>query len=301
MKAPSAADLSIFLCVAAHLNFSRAAIELGVTPSALSHSVRTLENRLGVRLFNRTTRSVGLTEAGGRLQARLKPAFRDIDDALEDLNSFRDKPSGSLKITAGRQAAELVLLPLAGRFLEAYPDVKLEIVADDGLVDVVSSGFDAGVRFGARLEADMVSLPIGPYLRSVVVGSPALFARYPVPQQPEDLHGLPCIRHRFPSGAMYRWEFERGGIAQEIEVDGPLTLGDVSLMVGPASQGVGIAYIFEDMVKAQIADGSLIQVLGDWCPYYPGLHLYYPSRRHVPATLKAFIEFARAGREQNPR
>jgi DNA-binding transcriptional LysR family regulator len=301
MKAPSAADLSTFLCVAAHLNFSRAAVELGVTPSALSHSVRTLENRLGVRLFNRTTRSVGLTEAGERLFARLKPAFRDIDDALEDLNNFRDKPSGSLRITAGRQAAELVLLPLAGRFLHAYPDVKLEIVADDGLVDVVAAGFDAGVRFGARLEADMVSLPIGAYMRSVVVGSPALFERYPAPQKPEDLHGLPCIRHRFPSGALYRWEFERGGIAQEIEVDGPLTLGDVSLMVGPALQGVGVAYIFEDMVKTQVADGSLIQVLADWCPFYPGLHLYYPSRRHVPATLKAFIEFARAARIEDPR
>ncbi|HEF4761493.1 TPA: LysR family transcriptional regulator [Pseudomonas putida] len=301
MKAPSAADLSMFLCVASHLNFSRAAVELGVTPSALSHSVRTLENRLGVRLFNRTTRSVGLTEAGERLFNRLRPAFRDIDDALEDLNSFRDKPSGNLRITAGRQAAELVLLPLASRFLEAYPDVRLEIVADDGLVDVVAAGFDAGVRFGARLEADMVSLPIGSYLRSVVVGSPAFFEQHPTPHKPEDLHGLPCIRHRFPSGTLYRWEFERGGIAEEIEVDGPLTLGDVSLMVGPALQGVGLAYIFEDMVKAQVADGSLIQVLSDWCPFYPGLHLYYPSRRHVPATLKAFIEFARAAREDSPQ
>jgi len=301
MKAPSAADLSTFLCVANHLNFSRAAVELGLTPSALSHAVRTLENRLGVRLFNRTTRSVGLTEAGERLFARLKPAFRDIDDALEDLNHYREKPSGNLRITAGRQAAELVLLPLASKFLEAYPDVKLEIVTDDALVDVVAQGFDAGVRFGARLEADMVSLPIGSFMRSVVVGSADFFRKHPIPQKPEDLHGLPCIRHRFPSGAMYRWEFERGAIAQEIEIDGPLTLGDVSLMVGPALQGVGVAYIFEDMVKAQIADGSLIQVLGDWCPYYPGLHLYYPSRRHVPATLKAFIEFARAAREVAPR
>ncbi|MEB2517269.1 LysR family transcriptional regulator [Pseudomonas sp. YuFO20] len=296
MKAPSAADLSTFLCVANHLNFSRAAVELGLTPSALSHAVRTLENRLGVRLFNRTTRSVGLTEAGERLFARLKPAFRDIDDALEDLNHFREKPSGNLRITAGRQAAELVLLPMAGRFLEAYPDVKLEIVTDDALVDVVAQGFDAGVRFGIRLEADMVSLPIGSTLRSVVVGSAEFFRKHPVPQKPEDLHGLPCIRHRFPSGTLYRWEFERGGITQEIEVDGPLTLGDVSLMVGPALQGVGTAYVFEDMVKTQIADGSLVQVLGDWCPYYPGLHLYYPSRRHVPAALKAFIEFARTAR-----
>ncbi|NBB63446.1 LysR family transcriptional regulator [Pseudomonas sp. ODNR1LW] len=300
MKAPSAADLSTFLCVANHLNFSRAAVDLGLTPSALSHAVRTLENRLGVRLFNRTTRSVGLTEAGERLFARLKPAFRDIDDALEDLNHFRDKPSGNLRITAGRQAAELVLLPLASRFLDAYPDVKLEIVTDDALVDVVAQGFDAGVRFGIRLEADMVSLPIGGTLRSVVVGSAEFFRKHPVPQKPEDLHGLPCIRHRFPSGTLYRWEFERGGITQEIEIDGPLTLGDVSLMVAPALQGVGMAYVFEDMVKAQIADGSLVQVLGDWCPYYPGLHLYYPSRRHVPAALKAFIEFARATRASNP-
>ncbi|CAI8740363.1 MULTISPECIES: LysR family transcriptional regulator [Pseudomonas] len=300
MKAPSAADLSTFLCVANHLNFSRAAVDLGLTPSALSHAVRTLENRLGVRLFNRTTRSVGLTEAGERLFARLKPAFRDIDDALEDLNHFRDKPSGNLRITAGRQAAELVLLPLASRFLDAYPDVKLEIVTDDALVDVVAQGFDAGVRFGIRLEADMVSLPIGGTLRSVVVGSAEFFRKHPVPQKPEDLHGLPCIRHRFPSGTVYRWEFERGGITQEIEIDGPLTLGDVSLMVAPALQGVGMAYVFEDMVKAQIADGSLVQVLGDWCPYYPGLHLYYPSRRHVPAALKAFIEFARATRAGNP-
>ena len=297
MKSPSAADLSLFLCVAQHLNFSKAAVELGLTPSALSHSVKTLENRLGVRLFNRTTRSVALTEAGERLYARLRPAFRDIDDALEDLNNFRDKPSGKLRITAGRQACELVLLPIINQFLQEYPDISLEIVESDALVDVVAGGFDAGVRFGNRLEADMVSLSIGPNMRSVVVGAPALFERHATPQKPEDLHGVPCIRHRFPSGSMYRWEFERGGIAQEIEVSGPLTLGDVSLMVGPALQGVGLAYVFEDMVTEHLADGRLIQVLTSWCPYYPGLHLYYPSRRHVPAPLKALIDFARSARQ----
>ncbi|WP_194790511.1 LysR family transcriptional regulator [Pseudomonas sp. UFMG81] len=296
MKAPSTADLTIFLAIAQHLNFSRAAVELGLSPSALSHSLRALENRLGVRLFNRTTRSVALTEAGERLYSRLKPAFRDIDDALEDLNNFRDKPSGNLRITAGRQACELVLLPILSQYLQEYPDIRLEVVENDALVDVVAGGFDAGVRFGNRLEADMVSLPIGPNMRSVVVGTPAFFERYAIPQKPEDLHGLPCIRHRFPSGSLYRWEFERGGIAQEIEVSGPLTLGDVSLMVGPALQGVGLAYVFEDMVSDHLADGRLIQVLADWCPFYPGLHLYYPSRRHVPAPLKAFIEFARAAR-----
>ncbi len=300
MKPVSAADLSVFLCIAAHLSFSRAAVELGLSPSALSHALRALEERLGVRLFNRTTRSVALTEAGERLYARIRPAFRDIDDALEDLNQFRDTPSGTLRINAGRAAAELVLLPLASRFLEAYPDVNLEISADDALVDVVSAGFDAGVRFGERLEADMVSLPIGPYLRSVVVGSPAFFERHPVPHKPQDLHGLPCIRHRFPSGNLYRWEFERGGMQLEIEVDGPLTLGDVRMMVGPALQGAGLAYVFEEMVARHIAEGRLLQVLEDWCPYYPGLHLYYPSRRQVPAALKAFIEFARAARQDHP-
>ncbi|CAD5109998.1 LysR family transcriptional regulator [Zestomonas carbonaria] len=296
MKPVSAADLSIFLSIAQHLSFSRAAVDLGLSPSALSHALRGLEERLGVRLFNRTTRSVALTEAGERLYSRVKPAFRDIDDALEDLNSFRDKPSGTLRLNAGRPAAQLVLLPLVSRFLEVYPDIRIEVVADDALVDVVSAGFDAGVRFGERLEADMVSLAIGPYMRSVVVGAPELFQRHPVPQKPQDLHRLPCIRHRFPSGNYYRWEFERAGIAQEIEVDGPLTLSDVDLMVGPALQGVGLAYVFEDMVKEPIADGRLVQVLEDWCPYYPGLHLYYPSRRQVPAALKAFIEFARAAR-----
>lgn len=297
MKNPSTTDLSIFLCIAQHLNFSRAAVDLGLTPSALSHSLRALENRLGVRLFNRTTRSVALTEAGERLYARLKPAFRDIEDALEDLNHFRDKPSGNLRITSGRQACELVLLPIASEFLKIYPDIRLEVVESDALLDIVASGFDAGVRFGNRLEADMVSMPIGPNLRSVVVGSPGFFERHPAPQKPEDLHALPCIRHRFPSGSMYRWEFERGGIEQEIEVNGPLTLGDVSLMIGPALQGLGLAYVFEDMAREHLASGRLVQVLADWCPYYPGLHLYYPSRRHVPAPLKAFIDFARNARE----
>ncbi|MDX9674169.1 MULTISPECIES: LysR family transcriptional regulator [unclassified Pseudomonas] len=293
MKSPSAADLSVFLCTAQHLSFSKAAVELGLTPSALSHSVKALENRLGVRLFNRTTRSVALTEAGERLYTRLKPAFRDIDDALEDLNHFRDKPTGNLRITCGRQACELVLLPIASEFLQAYPDIRMEVVESEALLDIVAGGFDAGVRFGDRLEADMVSLPIGRAMRSVVVASPAFLERHPAPQKTEDLHDLPCLRHRYPSGTLYRWEFERDGIAREIEVSGPLTLGDVSLMVGPALQGLGLAYVFDDMVSEHLASGRLIQVLADWCPYYPGLHLYYPSRRHVPAPLKAFIDFAR--------
>ncbi|MDH0095672.1 LysR family transcriptional regulator [Ectopseudomonas hydrolytica] len=293
MKPVSAADLSIFLSIAQHLSLSRAAIDLGLSPSALSHALRTLETRLGVRLFNRTTRSVALTEAGERLYSRVRPAFRDIDDALEDLNNFRDKPSGNLRITAGRPAAQLVLLPMVSKFLQAYPDVRVDIVTDDALVDVVSAGFDAGVRFGERLEADMVSLAIGPYMRSVVVGSPEFLRQHPTPQKPQDLHGIPCIRHRFPSGSFYRWEFSQAGVELEIDVEGPLILSDVGLMVDPALQGVGLAYVFEGMVSEHLASGRLIQVLESWCPFYPGLHLYYPSRRQVPAALKAFIEFAR--------
>ncbi|WP_137819268.1 LysR family transcriptional regulator [Pseudomonas sp. 2FG] len=299
MKPVSASDLAIFLCIARHLSFSRAAVELNQSPSALSHALRALEQRLGLRLFNRTTRSVALTEAGERLHARIKPAFRDIDDALEDLNQFRDTPTGTLRINAGRPAVQLVLLPLIQRFLDTFADVRVEVCVNDALADVVSAGFDAGVRFGERLEADMVSLPIGPAMRSVVVGSPAFIQRHGMPQKPEDLHGLPCIRHRFPSGVLYRWEFARAGIAQEIEVDGPLTLDEVGLMLGPALHGSGLAYVFEEMVAEQIADGRLLQVLGDWCPHYPGLHLYYPSRRQVPAALRAFIEFARAERDSS--
>ncbi|MFJ9992042.1 LysR family transcriptional regulator [Pseudomonas putida] len=293
MKPASTADLSLFLCIARHLNFSRAAIELGLTPSALSHALRTLETRLDVRLFNRTTRSVALTEAGQRLYERLQPAFRDIADALDDLNSLRDKPSGTLRITAGRAAVEMALLPLVNRFLARYPDVRLEISDNDALVDMVAAGFDAGVRLGERLQADMVSLPIGPYLRSVVVGAPAFFERYPIPRQPHDLRELPCIGHRFPSGVLYRWEFERGGMRLEVDVQGPLVLGDLTLMLRPALEGVGLVYVFEDMVREHLASGRLVQVLADWSHYYPGLYLYYPSRRQVPAALRAFIDFVR--------
>lgn len=296
MKRISANELAVFLSIATHLSFSRSAVELGLSPSALSHALRGMEERLGIRLLNRTTRSVALTEAGSRLYSRIKPAFRDIDDALEDLNQFRDKPSGLLRISAGRPAVQLVLLPLVDRFLEIYPDVKVEIIADDALVDVVSAGFDAGVRFGERLEADMVSLPIGPYMRSVVVAAPAFLQRHGTPQHPQDLHRMPCIQHRFPSRTLYRWEFERGGVKLEIEVDGPLALDDVGLMIGPALHGTALAYVFEEMAEPYLADGRLVRVLEDWCPYYPGLHLYYPSRRQVPGALKAFVEFARAAR-----
>jgi DNA-binding transcriptional LysR family regulator len=294
MAAIGPADLSIFLAIARHRSFRRAAVDLRVSPSALSHAVRGIEGRLGLRLFNRTTRSVALTEAGERLFARIRPAFHDIEDALEDLNSLRDEPAGTLRINAGRGSTRLVLLPVVQRFLAAYPQVRVEVATDNALVDMVSGGFDAGVRLGEIIAADMIAVPLGPRQRSAVVGSPAFFERWPKPLVPEQLRGLPCIRHRFDSGLYYAWEFARGGVEVSTVVDGPLCMTDQDMMLAPALAGTGLAYLFEAQVEASIAEGRLVRVLQDWCPYYPGFYLYYPSRRQMPLVLRAFLDFVRA-------
>jgi DNA-binding transcriptional LysR family regulator len=293
MKCIDPADLAVFLAIATHRSFRKASVELAVSPSALSHSLRAIEERLGLRLLNRTTRSVALTEAGERLFARIKPAFRDIDDALEDLNTLRDTPIGKLRINAAATSAQLVLLPVVNRFVAAYPGIKVEIDLDSALVDVVSEGFDAGLRFGESIAEDMIAVPIGPRQRSAVVAAPAFFERHAKPATPHDLLNLPCIRYRFSSGIYYQWEFERGGTEVEIAVDGPLSLTEQHLMVDAALAGTGIAYVFEGMVERHLAEGRLIRVLEDWCPFYPGFFLYYPSRRQVPGALRAFIDFAR--------
>lgn len=289
-----ASDLAAFLAISRHRSFRRAANELRCTPSALSHALRSLEERLDLRLVNRTTRSVALTEAGERLRARIAPAFRDIDDALDDLDNFRGTPHGTLRLNAARTATKMVLLPLVNRFLAAYPQVSVEIVVDDQLVDMVGQGFDAGVRFGETIARDMIAVPIGPRQRTAIVASPAFFERNPKPDTPDQLKSLPCICFRFESGRFYQWEFERGGVELTVEVDGPLTLGDQTLMVQAALDGVGLAYAFEDLVIEELATGRLVRVLEDWCAYYGGFHLYYPSRRQVPAPLRAFIDFVRS-------
>lgn len=286
--------LAPFLAVAKHHSFRRAAAELGVTPSALSHALRALEERLGVRLINRTTRSVALTEAGQRLLTRVAPAFRDIDDALDELNAFRDRPAGVLRINASRIALRMVLIPLVARFLARHPEVRVELTGEEALVDVVSGGFDAGVRLGETLAADMVATPIGPPHAFAIVGSPDFFARHPAPKTPYDLRSLPCIRHRFANGNVYHWEFERHGAELTVEVDGPLVLTDMDLMLDAALHGVGLVYAFEHSVREHIARGELVRVLRDWCPSYPGFFLYYPSRQRQPAVLRAFIDFVRA-------
>ncbi|HEX4571448.1 MAG TPA: LysR family transcriptional regulator [Dongiaceae bacterium] len=293
MQRAAVADLSAFVAVATHRSFSRAAAELGLSPSALSHTVRSLEERLDLRLLNRTTRSVAPTEAGERLLERLRPALRDIDDALEDANAFRDKPAGRLRLNVPRSAALLLLAPVMTRFIKAYPQMRLEITAEDRLVDIVASGYDAGVRFGESVERDMVAVRIGPDLHMAVVGAPAYFRRHPKPSKPRDLHGHACIRFRLPSGAIYRWEFEKKGEVLEVEVDGPLTLSDQQVMLQAALDGAGLAIVLESHARPLLKARQLVRVLADWCPPFPGYFLYYPSRRQVPAGLRAFIDMMR--------
>ena len=287
-------DLQVFATVARHRNFRRAAAELGVSPSALSHSLRSLEARLGVRLLNRTTRSVAPTEAGEQLLTRLRPALQDIEGALDEINAFRDTPIGTLRINAPRAACELLLAPLVNRFLAAHPGLRVELVGDDSFIDIVASGFDAGVRFGESLQQDMVAIPIGPAQRFVVVASPSVLHRHGTPTCPRDLAHLPCIRVRFPNGSYYRWEFARGDERMEIEVDGPLALGDMRQISAAAEAGLGFAYMYEQYVQTAIAAGQLISVLDDWRPSEPGFFLYYPSHRLPPAGLRAFINFMRS-------
>ena len=293
MQRAAVSDLSAFVAVATHRSFSRAAAELGLSPSALSHTVRSLEERLDLRLLNRTTRSVAPTEAGERLLERLRPALRDIHDALEDANAFRAKPAGRLRLNVPRSAALLLLAPVMTRFITAYPQMRLEITAEDRLVDIVASGYDAGVRFGQSVERDMVAVRIGPDLRMAVVGSPAYFRRHPKPVKPRDLRGHACIRFRLPSGTIYRWEFEKKGEVLEVEVDGPLTLSDQQVMLQAALDGAGLAIVLESHARPHLKARQLVCVLADWCPPFPGYFLYYPSRRQVPAGLRAFIDMMR--------
>ncbi|MRG55002.1 LysR family transcriptional regulator [Phyllobacterium sp. SYP-B3895] len=294
MRRVSSSDLAPFLVLARHRSFRRAADEIGCTTSALSHALKALEARLDLRLFNRTTRSVALTEAGERLLARVAPAFRDIDDALDDLNELRGAPIGRLRFNTAHVSAKMVLLPVVARFLEAHPKISVEIAVANDLIDMVSEGFDAGIRFGEVIAQDMIAVPIGPRQRTAIVASPAFFDRHAKPTTPEHLHSLPCVGLRFGSGRLYAWEFERGGVELSVEVNGPLIVDDQDIMIEAALLGVGVAYAFESQAIAHIEAERLVRVLEDWCPYYGGLYLYYPSRRQMPAALRAFVDFVKA-------
>ena len=293
MKRSDYGELAAFASVARLRSFRRAGDALGVSASALSHAVRGLEARLGVRLLNRSTRSVMPTEAGARLLDRLSPALDHIEQALDELNAFRDTPRGQLRLNVPRIAMPIVMMPLLPGFMARYPEVAVEVVADDALADIVADGFDAGLRFGEQLDADMVATPIGPSVGFVVAAAPGYLADRAWPQTPADLLNHRCVRQRFPRGALYDWPFERGGERLSVQPsEGPVFNEDASL-VAAAMAGLGIAYVADALVAVHLAEGRLVQLLADWMPPPERFYLYTPSRRQMPMPLRAFIDFAR--------
>lgn len=293
MRAVSLDQLEAFAAVARRRGFRAAALERGVSASTLSQTVRDLEERLGVRLLNRTTRSVATTEAGAQLLERLSPALADIAAAVDQVHAAGGEPAGSLRINAPEPAIELVLAPIVGDFLKAYPRVRLDIVAQSSLVDIVAEGFDAGVRWDESLARDMIAVPLGGPQRFVVVASPEAIARWGAPLHPRDLLSRPCVRLRYASGIMPAMEFEQGEEVIRVEPDGPLICGNSALMVAAALAGVGFVSTFEGYAAEHVAAGRLVRVLDDWLPPFSGPRLYYPSRRQMPPPLRAFVDFVR--------
>ncbi len=284
-------DLQIFAAIARNGSFRATAIERGVSPSALSQTMRSLEERIGMRLLNRTTRSVAPTEAGEQLLPHLVPALEDIALAMDRLNSFRDSPSGTIRINAPGPAADHILCPLVFDFMAAYPDVHVEVFSDAAIIDIVEQGFDAGVRFGEQLAQDMIAVPLGPPLRYTIVGSPDYVMRMGAPKTPHDLVRHNCIRHRFPGGSISTWSFEKGDETVEIVPEGKLTLSASSQETKAALAGLGLAHVFDDYTREHIREGTLVEVLKDWSPTLPSWYLYYPSRRYSPASMQAFVRF----------
>jgi DNA-binding transcriptional LysR family regulator len=287
-------DIAAFLAVAREKNFTRAAARLGVSQSALSQTVRGLESRLGLRLLTRTTRSVAPTEAGERLLRAAGPRLDEIAAELAALSELRDKPAGTIRITAHDHAVRSVLLPGLKKFLPDYPEIKLEVVIDYGLTDIVAERFDAGVRTGEMIARDMVAVRIGPDMRSAVVGAPSYFAMRPPPKTPQALTAHNCINLRLPThGGLYAWEFAKGRRELRVRVEGQLTFNGSAPMLDAALAGGGLAYLPEDDVQTYLADGRLIRVLSDWCPLYPGYHLYYPSRRQPTSAFTLLVNALR--------
>jgi DNA-binding transcriptional LysR family regulator len=274
-------DILAFLAVARERSFTKAAAQLGVSQSALSHTISGLEARLGLRLLTRTTRSVSPTEAGERLMLTLAPRFEEIEAELESLTELRDKPAGAIRITAGEHAADSILWPRLAKFLPDYPDIKVEVTVDSGLTDIVAQRYDAGVRLGEQVAKDMIAVRIGPDMRMAVVGAPSYFAKRSAPKRPQDLTDHDCINLRLPTyGGMYVWEFEKDNRELKVRVDGQLVFNSLSQRLNAALAGFGLAYVPEDVARPHMAAKSLKRVLEDWCPPFPGYHLYYPSRRH---------------------
>ncbi|WP_429068745.1 LysR family transcriptional regulator [Bosea sp. OAE752] len=290
MRRPSLNDLAAFAAVANHRSFRRAADVMGVSRSALSHAIIGLEGKLGVRLFNRTTRSLSLTQAGATLLARLDPVLQDLDRALDTLSEERGTPSGTLRINANKSGARILLANVVPRFLDLYPDVELDLVSEGRLVDIVEQGFDAGVRLLEAVPQDMVAVKFGGDVRFLAVAAPSYLEGIVPPTTPDDLQAYRCIRQRLPSGKRYRWEFAKRGAEIAVDVPGNLTLDDNDLLVQAAADGRGIAYVPEPFAEPLLKTGQLVTILDDWCPPMPGLALYFPRSRHVASPLRAFID-----------
>jgi len=287
-------DLAAFAIVARERSFTKAAAKLGVSQSALSQTIRNLEERLGLRLLTRTTRSISPTEAGERLLRTVAPRFEEIVVELAALSALREKPAGTIRITAGEHPAITVLQPALAKLLPEYPDIDVEIIVDYGLTDIVAEGYDAGVRLGEQVAKDMIAVRVGPDMRMAVVGSPSYFGRHPQPEAPQDLTAHSCINIRLPTyGGIFPWEFEKDGRELKVRVEGQLVFNNISLRLSSALDGLGLAYMPEDMVLAHIAEGRLIRVLTDWCAPFPGYHLYYPSRRHSSPAFALLIDALR--------
>lgn len=286
-------ELAAFVAVAEEQSFTRAATKLGVSQSALSQTVRSLEARLDIRLLTRTTRRVAPTEAGERLLRTVAPRFEEINAELTALTELRDKPAGTVRITATENAAEAVLWPALKKLLPNYPDIKVEIIIDYGLTDVVAERVDAGVRFGEQVAKDMIAVRIGPDIRMAVVGSPAYFAKHPPPRTPQDLTTHECINLRLPTHGLYAWEFEKNGRNLRVRVEGQLIFNTAALLLNAAAAGFGLAYLTEQQVQRHLDSGELIRVLATWCPPFTGYHLYYPSRRQPTPAFALLVDALR--------
>ncbi|NEJ74085.1 LysR family transcriptional regulator [Rhizobium phaseoli] len=294
MPRPAVNDLIAFLAVARAQSFTKAAGKLGVSQSALSHTIRGLEERLGLRLLTRTTRSVSPTEAGERLLVSIGPRLDEIESELAALSAFREKPAGTIRINAGEHAANAVLWPALQKLLPDYPDIHVEIIVDYGLTDIVAERYDAGVRLGEQVAKDMIAVRIGPDMRMAVVGAPAYFDNRATPLTPQELTDHNCINLRLPTyGSVYAWEFEKDGHELRVRVEGQLVFNNIALRLNAVLAGLGLAYLPEDAVQAHLADGRLVRVLEDWCPPFPGYHLYYPSRRHASPAFALVVDALR--------
>jgi DNA-binding transcriptional LysR family regulator len=287
-------DLLAFLAVARERSFTQAAAKLGVSQSALSHTIRALEERLGLRLLTRTTRSVAPTEVGERLLRTIGPRLDEIDAELTSLNALRDRPAGTIRITSSEHAAQTILWPALAKMLPGYPDIHVEIIVDYGLTDIVAERYDAGVRLGEQVAKDMIAVRIGPELRMAVVGAPAYFKKHLAPKKPQDLTDHDCINLRLPTrGGIYAWEFEKRGRELKVRTEGRLIFNNVALRLDSVLAGFGLAYLPDDQVHPYLKNGRLVRVLDDWCPPFSGYHLYYPSRRQTTPAFALLVDALR--------